>query len=265
MENTEVQATVEHCRPINVLNRGELVAVHENYNIQDTEEYQIVRNRPRGAFQTSVFGDFKSFVEAEQIQSANIFVDYKNIQAVAVLNFGEENAQGHCDYTATLQLEPTTAWTKLNKLKNQKLNQKDFAVFLEDWVDLLVAYDADNNVIEHKEALNAVRNMKIDSNFNTESAVENTREVRSAVSEIAAKAKQGKLPAHFIIRDSTYVELDARDIKLRLLVNANDGNPLFTIQIVREELMLNEIVLDFKEKVLNLLPENPVRIGTFQA
>ena len=41
--------------------------------------------------------------------------------------------------------------------------------------------------------------------------------------------------------------------------------PVFSMQIVKEELLCNEIVQEFKEKVIELLPENPVRIGTFAA
>ena len=39
----------------------------------------------------------------------------------------------------------------------------------------------------------------------------------------------------------------------------------FALQIVKEELLRNEIIQEFKEKVIALLPENPVRIGTFSA
>jgi uncharacterized protein YfdQ (DUF2303 family) len=73
--------------------------------------------------------------------AAPIFVDHKNITAISVLNFDEANLpQGHCDYTATLELEPTVLWKKLNELKGNKLNQKSFAVLLEDWADVIVAY-----------------------------------------------------------------------------------------------------------------------------
>ena len=54
-------------------------------------------------------------------------------------------------------------------------------------------------------------------------------------------------------------------IRLRLIVNAGDQDPIFAIQIVREELLKNDIIQEFKEKVIELLPANPVRIGTFKA
>ena len=67
------------------------------------------------------------------------------------------------------------------------------------------------------------------------------------------------------IIDPAYVGLDDKTIRLRLVVNSSDGEPSFALQIVKEELLRNEIVQEFKEKVIALLPENPVRIGTFSA
>ena len=65
--------------------------------------------------------------------------------------------------------------------------------------------------------------------------------------------------------DPAYVGLDDKTIRLRLVVNSSDGEPSFALQIVKEELLRNEIIQEFKEKVIALLPENPVRIGTFSA
>lgn len=48
-------------------------------------------------------------------------------------------------------------------------------------------------------------------------------------------------------------------------MNSTGSTPQFAIQIVKEELLRNEIIEDFKEKVIALLPENPVRIGSFKS
>lgn len=105
--------------------------------------------------------------------------------------------------------------------------------------------------------------MQVDATTNSSAEVENTRQVHSAMATIAASTKKGKLPAYFAIKDSAYVGLDEREIKLRLVVNGQDGEASFALQIVKEELLLNQLVEDFKAKVIDLLPENPVRIGVF--
>lgn len=267
LEKSEVAAVVEHCAPVMGLTRGGLQAVHENFKVLDAEKYQNGRNRIRGIFATPIFADFAQYIaDAPTTGSVPVFVSRDDVKAVAVLNYSEKGFdQGHCDHTATLQLDPTVVWKKLNQLKDTKLDQKRFATFLEDWASVLMAVDADENVISIKEAIVAVRNMKVDTITSNEAEVENTREVRTAYADIAAKAKKGQLPAKFKILDTAYVGLDEKEIELRLIVNGGSGEPIFAIQIVKEEILANEIIQEFKKKVIDLLPEQQVLIGTFQA
>jgi uncharacterized protein YfdQ (DUF2303 family) len=90
--------------------------LHQNFNIHDTEEYQAGRNRARGSFKTPSFVDFKSFVLIIIIMMIkllfhmlHLFLSITKISLQSVLNFDEANLpQGHCDYTATLELEPSS-------------------------------------------------------------------------------------------------------------------------------------------------------------
>ena len=256
--------------------RGDLIAVNNDYIIEDLEVFAHGRNRARGLLKTPSFEDFKSFVldsnphkhddELVVPNPAPVFVDHKNVSATAILNFSLKGfSQGHCDHKAILQLEPTVVWSKLNALKDRKLSQRDFAVFLEDWVSVLEITDAAGNVIGGAQALAAVRNMKIDATVSADHSVGNMSESRSRFDQVEARSKEEFTPAYFKIRDSAYFGLDERLIVLRLVINTNDDKPAFSIQIVKEELLLDEIIQDFKAKVIELLPDNPVRIGTFTA
>ncbi|ENV37491.1 MAG: DUF2303 family protein [Proteobacteria bacterium] len=267
LEKSEVAAVVEHCSPVMDLDRGGLQAVHENFKIHNLEIHQNGRNRIRGIFATPIFADFAKYIaDAPTIGPVPVFVSRDDVKAVAVLNYSEKGFdQGHCDHTATLQLDPTVVWKKLNQLKDTKLDQKRFATFLEDWATVLTALDADDKEINIKEAIVAVRNMKVDINTSSDAEVENTREVRTAQADIAAKAKKGQLPAKFKILDTAYVGLEAKTIELRLIVNGSSGEPVFALQIVKEEILSNDIIQEFKVLVTNLLPDHQVLIGTFQA
>lgn len=266
MENTEAQTIAELANPVTDLTRGDLVAVNDNYKILDLEKYQDGRNRARGVLNTPSLEDFKSFVLNDQSEKAPVFVDHKNVSAVAILNYLESGySQGHCDHLAILKLEPTVIWSKLQNLKDRKLSQRDFAVFIEDWVSVLEITDADGNVIGGAQALAAIRNMKINASVSTESNVSNLSESRSRFDQVEARSKEEFTPAYFKIYDSAYLGLDERLIVLRLIINTNGETPVFSVQIVKEELLLDEIIQDFKAKVIELLPENPVRIGTFTA
>lgn len=266
--NTEANAVAELAKPVEHLGRGDLVAINENYKVSDLEQFQNGRNRARGVLKTPSFEDFKSYVLDHQEEGPHcpIFVDHKNVSATAILNYFQEVFdQGHCDHKALLQLEPTVAWTKLQNLKDRKLSQRDFAVFLEDWVSVLEIFDADGGLIGGAEALNAVRTMQIKSSTEVNSVVGNTHERRGKLDQVDAQSSEAKTPAYFHIHDSAYVGLEPRLFILRLIINTNDDKPVFALQIVKEELLLDEIIQDFKQKVIDLLPENPVRIGTFLA
>ncbi|OTG73393.1 hypothetical protein B9T23_13650 [Acinetobacter terrae] len=266
MENTEANTIVELAKPVENLGRGDLVAINDNYKVLDLEKYQDGRNRARGVLNTPSLEDFKTYVLDAQSETAPVFVDHKNVSATAVLNYSEEfHAQGHCDHLANLKLEPTVVWSKLNSLKDRKLSQRDFAVFIEDWTSVLEITDAEGTVINPVQALAAIRNMKIDSSVTVDNSVGNLSESRSRFDKVEARSKEEFTPAYFKIYDSAYLGLDERLIVLRLIINTNDEKPVFSIQIVKEELLCNEIVQEFKEKVIELLPENPVRIGTFAA
>lgn len=275
MENTEAKAIVELANPIMDLERGGLVAVHQDYGIKDLENFQVGRNRARGTLKTPSFEDFKSYVLGhsehdvlvpEEKMPAPVFVDHKNVSAIAVLNFKQAAyVQGHCDHKAILQLEATVVWEKLNQLKDNKLNQKRFATLLEDWASVFNATTELGESIHISEALNAVRNMKIGESVTRDSQVNNMNESRSLLERVEASSTAGKLPAYFEIQDTAYVGLEDKTIRLRLVVNSSDGEPSFALQIVKEELLRNEIIQEFKTKVIELLPENPVRIGTFAA
>ena len=267
LENNEVSAVVEHCCPVNDVAPGDLVAVHQNFKIIDTEQYQVGRNRIRGTFKTPIFADFAQYIgEAPTTGTVPVFVSRDDVKAVAVLNYVEKGFnQGHCDHIATLQLDPTVAWKKINELKGQKLNQKAFATTLEDWASVFRATSETGELININEAIHAVRNMKVDASVKSETSVSNLNESRSTLERVEAETTAGKLPAYFEIDDTAYIGLDVKFIKLRLIVNAGEGNPIFQLQIVKEEILLNEIIQEFKAKVKDLLPEHQVLIGTFQA
>ena len=267
MENTEAKAIAVLGNPAHLLSRGALVAVNEDYKVLDLEKYQEGRNRSRGTLNTPSLEDFKTYVlDNTETGWSPVFVDHKNVSATAILNYSQADYhQGHCDHLAILKLEATVVWSKLNSLKDRKLSQRDFAVFIEDWVSVLEITDADGNVIAGGQALAAIRNMKIDSSVTVDNSVGNLSESRSRFDKVEARSKEEFTPAYFKIYDSAYLGLDERLIVLRLIINTNDDKPVFSIQIVKEELLCNEIIQEFKEKVIELLPENPVRIGTFAA
>ena len=130
MENTEANAIATLANPAFEINRGDLAAIHQGYNVVDLEQFLHGRNRARGVLKTPSFDDFKTYVVGHseknlakgvcasatdepraEPQTALVFVDHKNVAATAILNFIQGDfAQGHCDHKAVLKLEPTVVW-----------------------------------------------------------------------------------------------------------------------------------------------------------
>lgn len=265
-QNTEAQTIIANTRPFDRLTRGSLIAVNNHYSIEDLEGFDLGRNRSRGVLSTPIFEDFKTYVESAGPTTSPIFVDHHNVSAVAVLNYAAEGfEQGHCDHLAKLKLEQTVVWKKVQQIKDQKLDQRNFATFLEDWSSVFTAFNASNEEIVPGAAISAVRNMKIDSSVKAESVVNNTSESRSIFEKVEAQNSTGTLPAYFTIKDAAFIGLKEKEVTLRLIVNAGNNSPEFKIQIVKEDLLNNQIIEEFKAKVIELLPENSVRIGTFTA
>lgn len=265
-QNTEAQTVIENTQPTAYLARGDLLAVNQNYKITDLEGFDLGRNRSRGVLSTPRLEDFKTYVESGVDKSSPIFVDHHHVTAVAVLNFNVEGfEQGHCDHLAKLQLEKTVVWKKIQQIKDQKLDQRTFATFLEDWNSVFTAVNANDETILSGVAISAVRNMKIDASVKSESIVNNTSETRSVFEKVEAQNSTGTLPAYFKIKDAAFIGLEEKEVTLRLIVNAGNNSPEFKLQIVKEDLLNNQIIEEFKAKVIELLPENPVRIGTFTA
>jgi len=268
-ERTEAESVASLAREVNpsINLLPHLLLTHENFNLKDIENQMPARHRPRGVFKTPTIADFVDFIESNG-KDAPVFMDHERMSAIAVLNMGTATPgeQGHCDYRAALTLESTVAWRKLNEIaENKKFDQRGFATFLEDWSDLLIAMSPTQEPIDPRDAIHAVRNMVVDASASSSSTVANTSESRSILEKVEAKSKEGKLPAYFALKDSCYVGLTERQVLVRLVVNTNDGKPVFHIQIVKLELIQDALTNEFKQIIKDKLPENPVRIGTFTA
>ena len=72
---TEAQAIAELANPVQDLVRGDLVAVNNEYKIEDLERFQEGRNRSRGVLNTPAFEDFKTYVLDFALNQINELTD----------------------------------------------------------------------------------------------------------------------------------------------------------------------------------------------
>lgn len=246
------------------------VAYNGNIKLDVSDRYLNGRTRQYGKFVTDSLKSFSEFVRVHGTPShTKIFLDRKNMVCEAVLNFGDDNyAMGHCDFRAVLSSNRTKVFDKMVEMHwRGRIEQKEFATFLEDWGSEIVAYDENGIEIPMKKATAIVRDMKIDEMVETASQVGNFRESRSRLETVAVKSQAGLLPAYFELNDNLYQTLRAiKTVKMRLAIATTNGKPKFTLSVVGYELLSDELANDFLDVVKEELGgEHPLFFGDFRA
>lgn len=247
---------------------SDVILTNKNTLLQQLERFKKGRSRKRGNFATNNKDSFCTFVQDETTpDKCLIFINKQDMQAEAILNYTEDGyEQGHLDYRAVLEAEKTVVFAKLLSIhKNNRFNQKDFAKFLEDWSHAIVAKDENGEVIHSFSAINAVRNMRIDENVQTDSKTAHFRETRSRFEDIEVKSIGESLPAYFEVKDKCFSCLDETDIKLRLSITSNDGKPEFELEIIALQALQDKLAESFAELVsATFNDEFKVLIGSFK-
>ncbi|UZA15598.1 YfdQ family protein [Moraxella bovis] len=246
------------------------IAYNGNIELGNIDRFLDARTRKRGTFSTDDLDSFGEFVEVHgTAANTEIFIDKSAMEAMAVLNFGDDNyPMGHCDFCAALTAKPTKVYKKITGLHHYgRVSQKDFAVFLEDWGGQFVALDENGVEIPMKKAIGIVRDMKIDETAETASQVGNFRESRSRLESVAVKSQAGLLPAYFELNDTLYQTLSViKTVKMRLAIATANGKPEFVLSIVGLELLKDELADDFLAVVEETLGgDYSLFFGTFSA
>lgn len=90
------------------------IAYNGNIRLGDIDSFLDARTRKRGTFSTDDLTSFSEFVEVHgTAANTKIFIDKSAMEAMAVLNFGDDNyPMGHCDFCAVLTAKPTKVYEK---------------------------------------------------------------------------------------------------------------------------------------------------------
>lgn len=231
-------------------------------NIRSLEPYLEGRSRFRGKFSTATLDDYVAYLKRHN--GGSTFIDSKDMKATTLLNIGTDEKPGHCDWTASLALEPTAAYAALNKIEGQPQKQRSLVEWVEDWVSLLSA-EKDGEVMPIGTAVAAIRELTIDAKKSTTSTDRDFGASKSSLEEVEARAKVG-LPTSLIFDTAPYLGLKARAIRLRLsVVGGTQGDPpLLVLRIVGKEQLVEDIATEFKQKLIAAIGDAAtVTIGSF--
>lgn len=239
-----------------------LFVLHSELKTIDLEDRLPLRRRARGTMATEFVAPFAQYAMTHALAGACVFIRPSDMSATALLNFGSNDAPGHCDNKSKLTLKPTASYNALLDLVNSPHDQRDFSDWLEEWGHMVKiresyetpAADAGDTPVspdlDLKQCINAVRNVTIKAVQDSESTVGNFSQTRSAAEQIAMQAKADtKLPPFLHITFQPYKELQARTFVVRVSSITSRDAPVFKLQVLAYEQHQEEMANEFADAV----------------
>jgi uncharacterized protein YfdQ (DUF2303 family) len=251
-----------------------VVAMPDSVKTFDLEKYLPSRARFRGQFSTKTVTSFGDYAEknSDTTHRQAVFIDAEDMKARLVLNLGNNVRAGHCDHTASLQLEKTAAYTALLGVVGSQLNQREAAEFIEDWRTSLSAWSEEDDNGEKQsiplvKALHAIRSLTIEATAKHDSDVRNMGETTSSMASIDAKSTH-QIPAQLKFSCEPYHGLASRTFDLRVSI-ITQAKPQIVLRIIRTQEHQEEMAKQFQELITKELneksPDVESYIGTFAA
>ena len=216
---------------------------------------------------TTSISDFVKYSIKNAIdEGVSCFIDANEMSAKTIFNIGTIGEPGHADNTALVKLKQTAPFAALLKIDGVKHRQKELAEWLEDWRDYLMAFDADGNVLDIKQAISAVRRITIESTRSAEHEDHDFSAKRSVLENVEARSKD-VMPTAFQFTCTPYDELKERNIKLRYSVLTGGDVPTLVLRIVQLENLEEQIAQEFRNLLCDEFDESEIEtfIGKFSA
>lgn len=223
------------------------VAVPNGLEIVNLERYQNGRYRFRGSLKTTSINDFVKYsVGYSDAPGVRCFIDAEDMTARTIFNLGTIEHPGHADNSALIVLKKTSPFSAVLSINGRKQGQKELAEWLEDWRDYLLAFDADGNVLDIKQAISAVRRITIESSRSSDHEDSDFSARRSVMENVEAKSKD-IMPAAFEFKCTPYDELQERAIKLRYSILTSQDTPTLVLRIVQLENLQELMAQEFRD------------------
>ncbi|UPK82557.1 YfdQ family protein [Proteus vulgaris] len=243
------------------------IVLPNDFKVSSLENLQEGRFRFRGEMKTTSISDFVKYSIKNAVEEGvSCFIDADEMSAETIFNIGTIGEPGHADNTALVKLKQTAPFSALLKIDGVKHRQKELAEWLEDWRDYLMAFDADGNVLDIKQAISAVRRITIESTRSAEHEDHDFSAKRSVLENVEARSKD-VMPTAFQFTCTPYDELTERNIKLRYSVLTGGDVPTLVLRIVQLENLEEKIAQEFRNLLCDEFDESDIEtfIGKFSA
>ncbi|HCM63748.1 MAG TPA: hypothetical protein DIT05_14585 [Morganella sp. (in: Bacteria)] len=243
------------------------VVLPGDFNVKSLENLQEGRYRFRGAMDTTSISDFVKYtLQHGVLDGVSCFIDADEMTAQTIFNIGTIGEPGHADNTASVTLKKTAPFASLLNVNGRKSAQKEMAEWLEDWRENIMAFDAEGNTLDIKQAINAVRKITIEASRSADHEDSDFGAKRSVMESVEAKSRD-VMPAAFQFTCTPYDELSERAIKLRYSVLTGGDIPVLVLRIVQLEKLEEQIAQEFRNLLADEFDKTEIQtyIGNFKA
>lgn len=265
---TEIQETTALNVANMVLSGNNLVAVPDDANIVDLQQYQNLKRNFEGHFKTPYFEQFFKFIKKHAVgkntNNASCFIDHHSINARVIFDFG--NVETPCQQLieASLLLEKTVIFCELERRLNQNLTQRELTEFLEDFGSDIHATDGEGNVINIGIAINAIRTMTISATASKTQETEDFSESSSDYAKIEAKFKD-KTPKFLIFTIASHTGLSKREFICRIGVKTGDDKIKLVLRCAKFAEVMEAVNAEFQQIIIDtdVIDPSNVYIGNW--
>lgn len=193
-----------------------VVALPADFKLVDITQYLPAPQRQTGCFSAEQIADVFAYYKQNKSAQSRIFVDTEEVQIKCIMDFGGNDSPGHKEHFAKWVAKPSPVYKKLLSMDNNRWEQKQFTDFLEDFAVELSALGADQQKIEHSTAIQAARNITLDTARNRTQMVDSFSASNSAMEKVSAKTDHG-LPHYLQLVSPAYLG-DASFMAIQVLV-----------------------------------------------
>lgn len=226
---------------------------HKVVTLEALEKLEDQPRRFRGHFSTGDIAAFTAYINEHGKAESVVYVDDQNLSARAIMDQGKPGEPQWGEHTARIKLDDTEPYAALKSFCDSAHDQQDTAEWLEDWYPLLSFHSLNGE--EEKDipggvALQAVRNLKIEAKAEVDSSQGDMQASMTRMEEIAARAKQGRMPDLVKMTCAPFHGLKERVISCRVsIITSSHEKPKLRLRIVGQKVLEQECAHEFAARI----------------
>ncbi len=218
----------------------------DGYELKALEQYQPQPDRFRGTFATRIIGEFIAYINDHADSHSSVFIDPVFMTADAILDMGDKDDPHWGQHEASLTLKGLPEFGTLVANNERFLTQQGFIDFAEDWEVNLRFFDEVHNVMDFKQAINAIRRITVSATSSQDSEVNQFNRQHSSMDAIEVSSKNAVLPTGFTFSFVPYDGFDRAEFVCQLRPVTNNKVPELKYRIVGLDNEINRLAEQFK-------------------